>query len=292
MKTNPYPRKSFRIFGIAFLLVFTVVACDLPLIASPAPAGTPIIQTVVVTQEVTQVVTQIVDVPVTVTPTLTPVDTDTPTPTPTNADSPTITPTPEPAAITVLIHTQCLYGPDPAYISKYEILAGSQQIVIGRNQDSSWLYVQGIDHKNPCWVNAGIVKVNLGSTDDAPVTVPDLSPYSNLYPPPPAVSANRVGNDVTVFWLPVPMDEADYNGYLIEAWVCQGGQLVFKPQSYVTSFDKNISMMAVKFTDEPGCLEPSSARIYTVNKQGYSPWKLVLPWPAWPTPTPTLTSTP
>ena len=89
------------------------------------------------------------------------------------------------------------------------------------------------------------------------------------------------------------MTEQDYNGYLIEAWVCQGGQLVFVPMNYVTSFDKNSSMMAVKVTDEPGCLEPSSARIYTVVTNGYSTWKTV-PWSSWlaPSPTPTLTPAP
>jgi hypothetical protein len=175
----------------------------------------------------------------------------------------------------------------------YDILANSPQIAIGRNQDTSWLYVQGSDHKNPCWVKAALVKMDTGSYTDPPVTNTVLSPYTTLYPPPPAVSANRVGDDVTIFWLPVPMTEQDYNGYLIEAWVCQGGQLVFVPKSYVTSFDKNSTMMAVKVTDEPGCSEPSSARIYTTITNGYSPSKNV-PWPSWvsPSPTPSITPTP
>ncbi len=290
MNTLTSTRKFSRIFAIAFLIIFIGVSC-LPAVATPAP--TPILQTVIVTQEVTR----IVEVPVTVTPTLTPTDTDTPVPTDTpsstatNATSPTVTPTPQPPAITVLVRTQCLYGPDPAYINRYDLLAASQQIVIGRNQDGTWLYVQGPDHPNPCWVKTLIVKVDSGNLTEVPVTPPVLSPYSNLYPPPGAVSTNRVGNDVTIFWLPVPMTEADYNGYLIEAWVCQGGQLVLVPMSYVTSFDKNSSMMAVEVSDEPGCLEPSSARIYSALTNAYSTWKNV-PWPSWTTPTPTFTPTP
>jgi hypothetical protein len=291
MKKQPFPPKYYQTFGIAFLLLFAGVSC-LPVFRTPASA--PIIQTVVVTREVTQEVTRIVEVPVTVTPTATPVNTDTPAPTPTNtalptsAFPPTVTVTPVPPAVTVLVHTLCLYGPDPVYLSKYELLADSHQWVIGRNQDSTWLYVQGPDHKNPCWVKAELVNVDSGNINDILVTEPVLSPYSTLYTPPQAVSANRVGNEVTIFWLPVPMTEADYHGYLIEAWVCQGGQLVFVPKSYSTSFDKNDAMLAVKITDEPGCLEPSSARIYTVENHGYSNWK-TFPWPA---PTATLTPAP
>ena len=284
------PLKFLKIFGIAFLLIFIGTGC-LPAFANPA--ATPLIQTVVVTREVTQEVTVIVEVPVTVTPTETPLSTDTPAPTPTSADSPTSTPIPEAPVVTVLVHTQCLFGPDPAYISKFEILAGSSQLIIGRNQDSSWVYVQGTDHKSPCWVKAEIVKLVSGSISDAPVTDPVLSPYSTLYTPPQAVSTNRVDNDVTIFWLPIPMNAQDFYGYLIEAWVCQGGQLVFIPKSYIPTLDKNNSnsMMAVKFRDEPGCSQPSSARIYTVNTQGYSKY-MNIPWKLWPIPSPTLTPTP
>jgi hypothetical protein len=294
MKKHAFPTKYGLVVVAAFLLLFAGVSC-LPFAATPAT--TPIIQMVEVNREVTRIVvrevTRIVEVPVPVTLTPNPVATDTPTPTqtPTSTVSPTITGTLLPPAVTIQIHTQCLYGPDPVYLSRYELLAASPQVVIGRNQDSSWVYVQGSDHKNPCWVKAGLVKVNSGSLAATPVTEPVLSPYSTLYPPPSAVSTNLVGNDVTIFWLPVPMTEADYHGYLIEARVCQAGKQVFVPKAYVTSFDKNSTMLAVKVTDEPGCAQPSSARIYTVNNQGYSTWKNV-PWPSRPTASPTLTPTP
>ena len=283
MKKRPVSMKYYQGFLIAILLLFAGVSC-LPF--GPAPATTPDITVVQVNREVTRIVvrevTRIVEVPVTVAPSVTPVNTDTPVPTqaPTSAASPTITLTPVPVAVTMLIHTQCLYGPDPAYLGRYDLEANSPQAVIGRNPDGSWLVVKGSDHTNPCWVKTTLVKVNSGNLVDMPVAQPDLSPYSTLYPPPPAVSVNRVGNDVTIFWLPVAMTEADYHGYLIEAWVCQGGKQVFFPKSYSTSFDKNASMLALKVTDEQGCLEPSSARIYTVNTQGYSKWKSVVPWPA------------
>ena len=278
MQTKPFSRKYYKAFVIAFLLVLIGVSCS----PFAAPAAAPVQTVVVIQQVITKVVTQIVYVPVTVTPTPTLYTTDTPGPTPTDTPTavttpPTATATPPPPSVTIQVHTLCLYGPDPAYIGKYDILANSQQVAIGRNQDTSWLYVQGADHKNPCWVKAALVKLNTGSFTDPPVVIPDLSPFTTVYPPPPAVSANRVGNDVTIFWLPVAMTEQDYNGYLIEAWVCQGGQQVFVPMKYFTSFDKNSNMIAVKITDEPGCSNPSSARIYTAMKTAYSSPKAV-PW--------------
>jgi hypothetical protein len=279
MQNKSFSRKYYKVFVITLLLVLIGVSCG-PL---AAPAATPMQTVVVLQQVITKVVTQIVYVPVTVTPTPTSYITDTPGPTATDTPTaittpPTATATPPPPSVTVQVHTQCLYGPDPAYIGKYDILANSQQVAIGRNQDTSWLYLQGADHKYPCWVKAALVKLNTGSFTDPPVVIPDLSPFTAVYTPPPAVSANRVGNDVTIFWLPVAMPEQDYNGYLIEAWVCQGGQQVFVPMKYFTSFDKNTAMMAVKITDEPGCSEPSSARIYTAMTTAYSspkeiPWK-------------------
>jgi len=290
---KPFAPKYYQLFGIAFLLIFAGVSC-LPTFRTPT--AVPLLQTVIVnrevTREVTVEVTQIVEIPVTLTPTPTPIPIDTPTPTlsPTSAASPTITQTLVPPVVSILVHTQCLYGPDPVYLNKYEILANSAQWVIGRNQDGTWLLVDGTDHKTPCWVKTGIVKVTNGILTEVSVTDPVLSPYSTLYTPPQAVSTFRADKDVTIFWQPIPMTEADYHGYLIEAWLCQAGQLVFTPLSYDTSFDQNSSMLAIKVTDESGCLEPSSARIYTVNNQGYSNWKQV-PWPAWSIPSPAPTAT-
>ena len=285
MQTKSFSRKYYQAFVIAFLLILVGVSC-IPVAPAPAP-----VQTVIVLQQiVTQVVTQIVYVPVTITPTLA----STPTVVPTlTSTPPTTTPTAQPPAVIVLVHTPCLFGPDLAYISMYDIQANSPQIAIGRNQDTSWMYLQGTDHKNPCWVKTPLLKTVTGAFTDAPVTMlPVLTPFTTLYPAPPAASASRVGNVVTIFWLPVPMAQADYNGYLIEAWVCQGGQLVFVPKGYVTSFDKNSNMMAVSVTDEPGCSQPSSARVYAATTNAYTTFAKVLPWPVASTPTPTVTPTP
>jgi hypothetical protein len=285
MKKRLISRRYYQLVLIAFLLLFAAVSC-FPLAANPAQ--TPAITVVEVNREVTRIVvreiTRIVEVPVTITPTPGPTITNTLAPTHTSAATPSSAETAVPAAVTVQIHTECLYGPDPVYLGRYEILAASPQAAIGRSADGTWLDIKGSDHKYPCWVKTAIVKVNSGSLEALPVVQPDLSPYSSLYPPPAAVSTNRVGNDVTIFWLPVPMTEADYHGYLIEAWICQGGKQVFVPLGKSTTFD-DMAMKAVKVTDEAGCSQPSSARIYTVNTESYSTWKTV-PWAARPTTTP------
>jgi hypothetical protein len=166
--------------------------------------------------------------------------------------------------------------------------------VIGRNEDGSWLVVRAADDpdSNACWIQATLVKFLSGNIKDVPVLWIGL-PYSVLYLPPRAVSANRVGNEVTIFWQPIWMTEDDYRGYLVEAWACQGGKQVFQPVGYVTSYTDNQNMIAKKgiiavmVIDEPGCDVPSRARIYAVEKHGYTNYRMI-PWPGFsPTASPT-----
>ena len=262
--------------------------------AVPSPKIIPVIQTVEVTQLVTQVVTsevtRLVDKAITLTPSPTPFQTSTPSPTPTITRTLTITPTYEPARISILVTSACLYGPGSAYLYKYGLNATVWMTVIGRNMDGSWLNIKSANDPitNACWIKATLVKFDKGDIKDVPVVWTDL-PYSTLYQPPSAVSANRVGNVVSIFWQPVYMTEDDYRGYLIEGWVCQKGTQVFLPIGYVTSFSQNKSMMVVQVTDESGCDLPSSARIYSVEKHGYTDYRMI-PWPSF-APAATYTST-
>jgi hypothetical protein len=244
-----------------------------------------LIHTVEVTREVE--VTMIIEIPVTVTPTLTPAVTDTPTPdySPTSSLTPsmTFTVTPTPTFVVprgkVNSRAQCRYGPGAAYLYKYGLFEGTVMEIIGRNELGTWAYIQAIGGNNPCWINASLLNITRGDFMGLPVTYNRL-PQSDLYKPPKTVSATRLGNEVTIFWSAVYMTEDDYRGYLIESWLCQDGQTVFTP---VRSDE-----LAVKLVDEPGCLEPSGARVYTAEKHGYTQWRLV-PWPPYentPTPAP------
>jgi len=74
---------------------------------------------------------------------------------------------------------------------------------------------------------------------------------------------------------------------MIEAWVCQGGKQVFRPLGYMTTYNANQKliadkgMIALKVVDEPGCIQPSHARLYAVEKHGYTKY-IMVPWPANP----------
>ena len=283
--------------GLAgILLVFVCISCS-P--SSPLPVVETVVQAVEVTREETRVVTaevtHLVLIPVTNTPYLTPEQTSTPTLTPTITRTPTFTPTLPPPKVTVLVTSACLYGPGSAYLYKYGLNATVWMNVYGRNMDGTWLLVRAPHDKvsNACWIKATLVKFDSGDIKEVPIVWTAL-PYSTLYKPPAAVSASRSGNKVSIFWQPVWMTEDDYVGYLIEAWVCHGGTLVFLPIKYATSFNQNSSMMVVQVEDDPGCDIASSARIYTAEKHGYTDYRMI-PWPAFPTAstlTATTTSTP
>ena len=291
--------------GILFLLLLALIAACTP---APAATSTPVIevatviQPVEVTHEVTSEVTRLVDVPVTSTPTPTLFQSATPTLTPSRTRIPSITPTWNPPRVSIREHSACFYGPDRTYLFKYGLAATVWMRVIGRNTDGTWLFVKAGDDPdwNGCWIETTKVNFLSGGVSDVPVYWMGL-PGSVLYQPPVAVSANRVGNEVTIFWQAVWMTEDDYRGYMIEAWVCQGGRQVFVPIGHpaplpMPSVWENIGIFTVKIVDEPGCNIPSTARIYSVEKHGYTGYRMI-PWPPYettaaPTATPTQTPTP
>ena len=221
------------------------------------------------------------------TPTDTPTSTDTPTITltPTITDTPTITPTPShtptPTATPiirgrVLVQANCRYGPGSAYLYEWGLYPRNRVTVLGRNQDASWVYVDPWNYIDFCWVKTEFLELD-GDVANIP-QIRTLLPYTEFYWPPTNVQASRIGDQVMVTWYLVPMSLDDDRGYLIEAWLCQDGQLRFTPLHFWAS--------PAFITDEPGCMEPSSARIYTAEKHGYTEWVLI-PWPPHPTPEPT-----
>jgi hypothetical protein len=169
------------------------------------------------------------------------------------------------------MRSNCRYGPGAPYLYKYGLVAGSNLEVIGRNELGTWILVRAIGGDNPCWVKASLMEVKGEVMNVEPTYIP--LPQSPYYAPPSAVSAARSGDEVTVFWNPVTLRPGDDSGqfpYLIEAWVCLEGQLVFTP---VGSYQA-----AVKVIDEAGCSRPSHGRLYAVEKHGYTRW-IEIPWP-------------
>jgi hypothetical protein len=261
------PQSKTTLIMSLFLILLVASACTLGQNPEPIIQVETILHTVEVTHEVE--VTRLIEILVTSTLTPTPELSPTQTLTPTITSTPTITPTYGPLRANVVEQANCRYGPGAAYLYKFGLYAGNRIEIVGRNDPGTWVYIQAIGGSNRCWVNAGSLDIN-GDLDTVPTYYSRL-PFSELYSPPQGVSAVRQGNEVVISWPAVYMTEDDYRGYLIEAWLCQEGQIVFTP----ISVDGTIYTVL----DEPGCMQPSSARLYTAEKHGYTRW-IPIPWPA------------
>ena len=126
-----------------------------------------------------------------------------------------------------------------------------------------------------CWVKTEFLELTYDVS--SVVQIRTLLPYTEFYWAPRNVRASRLGDEVMVNWDLIPMSLDDNRGYLIEGWLCRDGQLLFTPLQFWAP--------PAILTDEPGCMEPSHARIYTAEKHGYSEW-VAIAWPPHPTPTP------
>jgi hypothetical protein len=243
--------------------------------ARPTPTPTPT-TTSTPTPAPTATPTQTAIASATVTSTASPTPTETPTP----DYSPTISPipskTPTPTATPELRgrvreQSNCRYGPGAAYLYEWGLYPANRVTVLGRNQDGSWVYVDPWTYVDYCWVKTSLLDLT-GDVLSLP-QITTLLPYTEFYHPPTNVSATRVGDEVTVWWDDVWMSLDDDRGFLIEAWVCRDGQLVF---TAINPWDPPAVLI-----DEAGCMQPSSGRIYTAEKHGYTEWILIR-WPPHP----------
>lgn len=263
---------------MALLVLLTGNSCSPSL---PQAANTPAIQileiTQLVTRDATREVTRVIEVPVTVTPSATLEFTYTPSLTPTITSTPTTTPTPELPVLTILEYTNCLYGPGEFYLYKTSYAAGSRMEAVGRSWDSLWINVQEIHGWNACWIPANQAELDSGSAADLPFVYTAL-PLARYEYSSPTAKTVRDGDEVTVSWEAKWMSIDELRGYLIEAWVCQDGQLVFLPVGISPTYEENVGTISVTIRDEGGCAEPSSARIATVVKKGYTPFEKIF-WP-------------
>jgi hypothetical protein len=214
--------------------------------------------------------------PPTSTPTLTETLTETMTFTPTITLTPSITPTPTYAFPSVTVNKQahCRYGPSVAYLHAADLYAGDMGTVRGRFLYSKWLYVKFDKLDYFCWVAPSVVDV-VG--DISLIALKELnlqSIGSNMYGPPRGVTAVRVDNEVLISWNEVKMTKDDDRGYLLELFVCQGGNYIWWTDSYTDQFTTSYEVR-----DEAGCSVPSSGLLYTVEKHGFSQ-PVTIPWPA------------
>lgn len=167
----------------------------------------------------------------------------------------------------------CRYGPGAPYLYKYGLVGGSNLEIIGRNDEGTWFLIQAIGGTNPCWVKAELMEVKGAIMALEPLLPEVIQAWSPYYPPLSAVSAVRVNEMVTVLWSPLvlrPGDDSEQVPYILEAWVCQNGKLVFIPVGSYTT--------AAQVEDEADCSEESHGRVLAAEKHGYT-WPVEVDWP-------------
>lgn len=210
------------------------------------------------------------------TSTSTPTETATPTLTftPTFTETPTITPT---YAIlrgkVIPDRLNCRYGPGVMYLYKFGLLKDSNLEIIGRTELGTWILIQAIGGSNPCWVNANQMDVKGDVMSLEPLDPHIVMAWSPYYGPLASANATREGDVVTVFWTALNLRAGDDSlqvPYVLEAWVCVDGEVVFTPVGAYS--------LAASVTDEKGCDEPSHGRVMAAEKHGYTPW-ITFPWP-------------
>jgi hypothetical protein len=200
--------------------------------------------------------------------TQTTVPTSTYTPAPTETALPTPTPTSEYPVLDVKMQANCRYGPGTAYLYSHGLYPGEQVEAHGRNYNGNWLWVQPRNLNRHCWAAKSVFE-NAENTGTLNFVTMKL-PFSTDYPPPSNIQAVRDGDIVRVTWDRINFRGDHDRGYLIEANVCQNGNLLFMA---VQTNDP-----AYTFTDETTCSQKSNALLYTAGKHGYSMPDTIL-WP-------------
>lgn len=218
-------------------------------------------------------------------PTLTETPSATATQTPVEASAPTTaTPTSTPIvyqtlnAVVANELSACNYGPGDLYLNNEVLRTGVRLQVFGTDINSGWAYVLADGFSEPCWVNLNTITLE-GELENLKPVYPGevILPPSDYWPPPQNVYSARSKSDpnkLSIYWdefilQPGDMESADAPRYLLELWLCKGGELVFTP---IFAWNNNVVV-----EDEAGCAEPSSGVIYISEKHGY-PGPVVIPW--------------
>ena len=150
--------------------------------------------------------------------------------------------------------------------------------MLGRSEDAGWISIEEVGGGNSCWIPAGEAQLQGGQVEDLPLA-PTQFPRSEYEFGSPSATARRSGDEVTVSWETVYMSADEVQGYLIDAYVCQGGQYIHLPVFVGVTYEQNTGTLTTTITDEPGCTELSRARIVSMGKRGFAEWEKIF-WPA------------
>jgi hypothetical protein len=285
-KPGPKPRRKNRwpLAGLMAVIAMVILAAGWfalgTVLRPPAPTATP---------TASQAATAIVPLSATASPLPLPSPTSSGTPVPaptltatsTHTITPTLTSLPTPTYIPLITgvfvsDAYCFFGPGRMYLSFTGIKTGAPIEAIGRDDAGDWVYVQFPSAQDPkklsnCWFESKTIKLDGELLRLEPVypdkAPPPISQNPVGYPGLENVVATRLGSKVTITWDENIIPDGDRFCkecalYLVEAWVCQGGKIVFVPMGI---WGKPIATV----TDEPGCSEPSHGRVFLSEKHGY-----------------------
>jgi hypothetical protein len=168
----------------------------------------------------------------------------------------------------------CRVGPGPDYLYKFTFGDTARIDILGRMEYSHWILVRAAGGTNRCWVNSNFVEFEGGLAALGKLDPHLVLPWSYIYTNGlSGVSASRSGGRVTVRWNAIQLnagDDSEQTPYIVEAWVCLGGQPVFvELGTYANSLDVE---------DEGGCGIKSHARVSAAEKHGYTPF-VEIAWP-------------
>lgn len=306
-KSTPWLLGGLAVVALAAFLFFNNSRQDPALPAVEPTLTAEEINTAVspsATQAATGTPTQTPSPSPTVTATLTPSPSETPTVTPTYAVL---------SEIVVNDLAACFHGPGSVYLNKgTRRIAGNTVDLLGRIETDKGIWVHNrfslprTDASDPCWMDAGFLDINqelLMSVKPIDPANPDeyrlpIDYFSrNRFLDDPLITGvERAGDTVSVRWEFFDVGEGEYESetsyrYLIEAWVCRAGEIVFSPSGWGPYGPGVIDGIVVSadIQDEPGCTEPSRARLYLAWVHGYA-GPVEIPWPqsesVLPAPTP------
>lgn len=307
---------GLAVLAIAAFLVFNVLG------ARQAP---PTAEPVITASEVNVVEEILPTLTSTTVPTETPAPTATvtitSTPVPTETATQAASPTPTYAVIErVVVNDQasaqsapCFYGPGNMYLSKGTGRITTNTVdLLGRMETNTGIWVLNrfslprTDASDPCWMHSRYLDVS----EEQLLAVPPIDPADpeayqlptgdrnsawGILQDPVITDIVRTGDQVRISWEyydvgvgEYPNHNENFYRYLLEAWLCRDGEIVFTPSGW-GPYDPSITdgmKVSATVQDEAGCSEPSRARLYLAWAHGYIGPVEATPWPAAPAPTP------
>jgi hypothetical protein len=134
----------------------------------------------------------------------------------------------------------------------------------------------------------GVPPIDPANPEEYKLPTGDRLSAGRVLQDPVVTGVSRTGDMVKVSWEFFEVGEGEYPNhnerfyrYLIEAWLCKAGEVVFTPSGW-GPYDPSVTdgmTVSANLQDEAGCTEPSHARLYLAWAHGYVGPVEIGPWP-------------